>query len=76
MWAGAWLLILPFSGVPGNWKEALTILTALFLIVYSYALRRGIRSAEDLGTAPVAEGKIQNHDIKSAATAARQDSDT
>lgn len=32
LWLGAWLLVLPFLGVPGSWKETLTALTALVLI--------------------------------------------
>ena len=31
-WLGVWLLILPFFGIPGSWKERLVALTGLFLI--------------------------------------------
>lgn len=33
LWLGAWLLIVPFLGVPGDWKERLTMLTGLFLLL-------------------------------------------
>lgn len=32
-WLGVWLLILPFLGVPGSWKERLVALTGLLLIL-------------------------------------------
>lgn len=37
LWLGAWLLVLPFLGIPGSWKEALTALTALILIGHALA---------------------------------------
>jgi hypothetical protein len=40
LWLGAWLLVLPFLGVPGRWKEILTALTALVLIGHALALHR------------------------------------
>lgn len=43
LWLGAWLFVLPFLGVPGRWKETLTVLTALALIGHAlivYRLRR------------------------------------
>lgn len=32
---GVWLVILPFLGIPGLWKSALTVLSGLFLIIIS-----------------------------------------
>lgn len=48
MWLGVWLLILTSSsfGVPGTWKEVLTILTALFMIGHSLLGYRRARVAE------------------------------
>lgn len=43
IWLGVWLLLLPFLGIPGSWKETLLLLTAIFLIGYSYARHRKIR---------------------------------
>ncbi len=45
IWLGAWLLVLPFLGVPGRWKETLTALTALVLIGHAFALHRRRRVA-------------------------------
>lgn len=36
MWTGLWLLLIPFLGVPGTWKETLTIMTALCVLVHSF----------------------------------------
>jgi hypothetical protein len=32
-WLGVWLLILPFFGVPGSWKERLVALTGFLLLL-------------------------------------------
>lgn len=32
LWLGVWLLILPFLGFPGSWKERLVALTGLAVI--------------------------------------------
>jgi hypothetical protein len=32
-WLGVWLLILPFLGIPGSWKERLVALTGLCLLL-------------------------------------------
>lgn len=36
MWVGLWLLLLPFFGIPGTWKETLTIVTALCVLAHSF----------------------------------------
>ena len=42
MWVGAWLLLLPFLGIPGSWKNTLMMLTAFGFIAYALILiRRG-----------------------------------
>ena len=32
-WLGVWLLILPFLGIPGSWKERLVTLTGLCILL-------------------------------------------
>ncbi|PIQ68195.1 MAG: hypothetical protein COV91_05400 [Candidatus Taylorbacteria bacterium CG11_big_fil_rev_8_21_14_0_20_46_11] len=32
LWLGIWLIILPFLGIPGVWKERLLILTGVVVI--------------------------------------------
>lgn len=39
-WIGVWLFLLPFLGIPGSWKETLLILTAFFIVAYSFLKRR------------------------------------
>lgn len=48
LWLGAWLLVLPFLGIPGSWKETLTALTALALIGRAIWLYHRSRAAADL----------------------------
>ena len=45
MWIGLWLLLIPFLGVPGTWKEKLTIVTALCVLVHSFVGYHRIRNA-------------------------------
>lgn len=45
-WIGLWLLLLPFLGVPGTWKETFTILTALCILVHSLLGYRRLHFAE------------------------------
>jgi hypothetical protein len=37
LWLGIWLLLVPFLGIPGIWKERLVMLTGL--VVIGIALR-------------------------------------
>lgn len=46
IWIGVWLFLLPFFGIPGSWKDILLILTALFVMVYSFVLQRRNRRAD------------------------------
>jgi len=48
IWLGVWLLALASSsfGVPGNWKDTLLILTALFIITHSFVGYRRARKKE------------------------------
>ncbi len=32
-WLGVWLLILPFLGIPGDWKERLVAFTGICLLL-------------------------------------------
>jgi|GEM_PF-4654051 VIT1/CCC1 family predicted Fe2+/Mn2+ transporter len=39
LWLGAWLIVVPFLGLPGAWKERLVVATGLALFLaalYSY----------------------------------------
>lgn len=45
LWLGAWLLVLPFLGIPGSWKETLTALTALVLIGHALVVYHRRRRA-------------------------------
>ncbi|MDO8620504.1 MAG: hypothetical protein Q7R64_04130 [bacterium] len=58
LWIGGWLLILPFLGFPGSWKDSLLVLTAVFIIVHSlvgYRRYRLPRAGE-----PTTEAKEQH----------------
>lgn len=62
IWIGIWLLILPFLGLPGSWKQALNVLTGLFIIgdiLLRYRKNRTIQDALD-ETKPNAEEKSGN----------------
>ena len=37
-WLGVWLIILPFLGVPGSWKERLVALTGFLLLLAALAV--------------------------------------
>lgn len=56
LWLGAWLLVLPFLGISGNWKETLIALTGLVLIGRTLWLYRA-RRAEGASLAEKAETK-------------------
>ena len=36
IWVGAWLIILPFFGIPSAWKEWLVILTGALILGASF----------------------------------------
>jgi len=36
VWVGVWLFVLPFLGLPGNWKDRLLILTSIVVFVYAF----------------------------------------
>lgn len=46
LWIGVWLLLLPFFGIPGSWKDTFLILTALFIIVHTFLGHRRSRQLE------------------------------
>lgn len=49
IWVGVGLLIVPFLGIPGSWKETITALTALFLVGYvlwQHRLRQNQKETE------------------------------
>lgn len=48
MWLGVWLFLLPFLGIPGNWKDGLLILTALFIVANSFIGYRRTRLAHEV----------------------------
>lgn len=47
LWIGVWLFVLPFLGIPGSWKETLLILTAIFIVAYSFLKRRNTEDTAD-----------------------------
>ena len=52
IWLGIWLFVLPFLGIPGSWKETLTVLTALVLFGHALAAYRRRRAAAVPAPAP------------------------
>ena len=53
MWLGVWLFLLPFLGVPGEWKDMLLGVTALCIVLLSffgYRRTRVLEPAETDGT--------------------------
>jgi len=55
LWTGVWLAVVPFLGVPGSWKQTLTVLTGFFLIIYSVIAYRYNRVREDEALAETEE---------------------
>lgn len=47
VWVGVWLLLVPFFGIPGTWKDGLIIFTALCVVVYSYIGYRRMYLAQE-----------------------------
>ncbi len=64
IWIGVWLFLLPFFGIPGSWKDTLLVLTALFVMVYSFALQRRSRSAKDNEAVSETETAMENIDAE------------
>lgn len=60
LWLGAWLLVLPFLGIPGRWKETLIALTGLVFIGHALWLYRA-RRAESASHAEKAETEAPEH---------------
>jgi len=65
IWLGVWLLILPFFGIPGSWKETLTVLTALVLFGHALAAYRRRRAAAVPAPAP-AEAEMPASSVHSS----------
>lgn len=67
IWMGVWLLIVPFLGIPGNWRAALTVATALLIIGESllrhHAERKAIQTDEEKSADAGAE---RNDNVKAA----------
>lgn len=74
IWIGVWLLLLPFFGIPGSWKETLLILTALFLIAYSLVRRRKISDTKNAADNSAADESAASN--QGRASGVRTDSDT
>ncbi len=47
VWVGVWLFVLPFLGLPGNWKDRLLMLTAVATLIYAFVEYRRANIAED-----------------------------
>ena len=56
MWVGVWLIVLPLLGIPGSWKDALLVLSAIFIIAYASVeyrrTRLGQTPSPERGAAP------------------------
>lgn len=48
VWVGVWLLVLPFLGFPGNWKDRLLMLTAIATLVYAFMEYRQANITEEV----------------------------
>ncbi|MDO8594580.1 MAG: hypothetical protein Q7R93_03625 [bacterium] len=42
-WVGVWLLILPFLGIPGGYKDGFTVFTALGILAYAFLVKQSHR---------------------------------
>ncbi len=63
VWVGVWLFVLPFLGLPGNWKDRLLMLTAIATLVYAFVeYRRANMTPEEAEgeTGVVAEGETSS----------------
>jgi hypothetical protein len=47
MWIGVWLILVPFFGIPGSWKNGLIILTGFGVALHSFIGYRRTRVAEE-----------------------------
>lgn len=68
IWIGTWLLLLPFFGIPGSLKNVLVMLTAVFIILYSFIRYRRTYLTEEAASRVVKTETISTEEREESET--------